>query len=121
MRHCFEGFGDFGHLTAQESKRDGDEASDDQNRNDCRSESNDLVSVGIVQTKRLEQAPQTVVQVQAEHNHRDDVKHGDVPIFGTEGILNVAIDLAVFKIADLNHTGREMQQVEDNEERDQTS
>ena len=71
---CLVGFFNGWHLPGQESQWDRDETGNDQNRDNSRSGTNDLVAVWVVQAKGLKQTPQTVVQVQSDDDHGDDVK-----------------------------------------------
>jgi hypothetical protein len=53
------------------------------------------VAARIIQAKRLEEAPDAVVQVQAKHTHRQHVDQRDKPV--AEVADHVAVDVAVLE------------------------
>ena len=108
-------------MSRQESQWDRDETGNDQNRSNCRADTNDLVTVRVVQAESLKQTPQTVVQVQPDDNHGDDVKLRNVPVVGTEGGRKVAVNFALFEFSQWQDADGEVQQVKHDKERDQTT
>src|SRR5438132_640961 len=106
------------HPAGQHGDRYGDEPQEDDERGPPRHGAEERRAARVVPADRLEHAPDAVVEVEAETGHRDHVEERDVP--DGEAGHDVVVDREVLEFArsEADPTGRQVQQVID-DERDQ--
>src|SRR5690606_19534229 len=99
----------------QNCDRERDDREHDHQREDCGDRTSDVVVLLVVRAQRLQHAPEAVVQMQAERDHRRNV--GERHRNALEADDEVVVDVAVHEVG-VCIAEREVQQVVDHEQED---